>query len=831
MARAQHYFLGAGLGWLLGTGLQLQASTLQLRWAAAICLASLSMLLLLGWAAWRRRPLRWGDVCVVALSAGLAWSVTTWRADARLADRLNPALEGLDLRLTGTVRGLPRVDDDAIRFDFEPDVGVRSGPAGMTDVHRLPQRLRLGWYRAPGSSQYPMRVRAGEHWELNVRLKQVHGHANPAGFDYELMLFEQGIGATGSVRAARLLAPASGLTEGVSCLRDAVREAIAQQLGAGSAAGILAALSVGDQAAIERADWAVFRLTGVAHLVAISGMHVTLFAWLSALGIRAAWRRLGCAPLLWPAPAVARWGGVMAAVAYAVIAGWGVPAQRTVWMLFAAALVRSQARSWPWFMVLGVAGWVVIVLDPWALLQPGFWLSFVAVAVLMANGALEGLSKGPIRVESGSSSWPASSCRRALHWTLAALQTQLLITAALAPLSLLFFQQLSLVGLLANLVAIPVVTFLATPLALAGVFVPTLWTWGAWVLDLGLQGLRLMASWPWAAWQAPVAPAWCWVLALVGMGALALPWSRRLKGLGVLAMLPVFLHLPERPKPGEFELLAADVGQGNAVLLRTAAHDVLYDAGPHYGSGSDAGERVLVPLLQALGVRPLDVLVLSHRDSDHVGGAAAVLRTIGARRVQSSLESGHALRAQAPHQICEAGQTWQWDGVTFTFLHPERAVLDANVARDGPSNARSCVLQVRGRAGSVLLTGDIEALQELRLLASPDAASLRADVVMVPHHGSLTSSLPAFVSRVHSKWALVQAGYRNRFNHPAPSVVARYEAAGAAVVRTDVCGAWHWQSADGSTWCQRDRARRYWHAHIPVAGSSEAVSTPDSAWP
>lgn len=814
MSRGPHRILGAGLGWLAGTGWQLQAAVLQPRLAWVLGLAAL-----LGWAAWRGRALRWEAGMALVLAAALGWSVTTWRAAHRLADRLAPALEGVDLRLSGTVRGLPQVGEDATRFDFEPDAGQ--------PLPGLPSRLRLGWYR-PSSQRAPQPiVHAAQRWQLLVRLKQVHGHANPAGFDYELMLFEQGVGATGAVREGRLLAPPQGLDEIVSRLREAVREALFQRLGPGAAAGILAALSVGDQAAIDRADWAVFRLTGVAHLVAISGMHVTLFAWLSALVMGWLWRRLGAAPLHWPAPAAARWGGVLAATLYALIAGWGVPAQRTVWMLFTAAWLRSQSRRWPWPWVLGAAGWVVVLIDPWALLQPGFWLSFVAVAVLMAGGGMNSVAAA----DAHATPWPASRWQAGLRWTLAALRTQLLITAALAPLSLLFFQQLSLVGLLANLVAIPLVSFIVTPLALAGVVLPVLWSWGAWTLDLGMQGLNWLAGWPWAAWRAPVAPVWCWALALTGMGALALPWSWRLRGLGALAMLPVFFQEPASPPPGGFELLAADVGQGNAVLIRTAGHDVLYDAGPQYGPGSDAGERVLVPLLQAQGVQRLDLLVLSHRDSDHVGGAAAVLRGVGAQRVQSSLEPGHPLRALAPHQPCDAGQAWQWDGVHFEFLHPDADVLASNLARRGPPNARSCVLKVQGRTGSALLTGDIEALQELRLLAAPGQQSLQADVLMVPHHGSLTSSLPDFIDRVHPKWALVQAGYRNRFNHPAPTVVARYVDAGVALVRTDSCGAWHWRSADGISWCQRQREPRYWHAATALSRPETPASTPDFVWP
>lgn len=793
MSRGPARLLGAGLGWLAGTGWQLQAAAVAPAVVAGGWLAAALAALVLS----RRLRRSWLALCVVA--AVLGWSTTTWRAGQRLQDRLLPALEGETLTLEGGVRGMPQVTPEGVRFDFEPE----RPPPGV------PSRLRLGWWRAPAAAAPLPAIAPGERWRLVVRLRQVHGLFNPEGFDQELQWFEQGIGAGGSVSAGvRQQAPEG---EWVSRLRVAVREGIRAAVPDASAAGLLVALSIGDQGAIERSDWSVFRVTGVAHLVAISGMHVTMFAWLAAALVSRLWRCSGRAVLWCPARVAARWGGVAAATGYALLAGWGVPAQRTVWMLVAVALLRSGGRHWSWPLVLGAAGWLVVLIDPWALLQPGFWLSFIAVAVLMADGA-EGADEAGL------------ADRTRWRGVLRAVRTQVLVSLALAPLSLLFFQQVSIVGLAANLVAIPLVSFVITPLALGGVLWSGLWVVAALVARPAIDGLAVLSQWRWAAWQAPVGPAWWWCLALLGLAFSALPWPRPLRWLGVVAMLPVFLQVVQRPPPGEFTLLGADVGQGNAVLIRTATHDLLYDTGPQYGERGDAGERVLLPLLRAQGVERLDLLVLSHRDSDHTGGAASVLRGLGVARVLSSLETGHPLRRLAPHQPCAAGQRWHWDGVLFEVLHPEDPTAAVR------SNARSCVLKVSGRGGAALLTGDIEALQELRLVHRQGAA-LAAQVLLVPHHGSKTSSLPVFVHEVHPKWALVQAGYRNRFHHPAPSVVATYEEAAAELIRTDLCGAWHWSSADGSNWCARHVARRYWHAQPPGAPDESVPTTPDIVWP
>ena len=584
---------------------------------------------------------------------------------------------------------------------------------------------------------------------------------------------------------------------------------------------------------IERDDWALYRATGVAHLMSISGLHVTMFAWLAGLAIGQLWRTSGRAMLACPAPVAARWGGLVAAGVYTLFAGGGVPAQRTVFMLATATVLASLGLRWPWTLVWAAAAVVVSAIDPWALLQPGFWLSFVAVGLLLASGETHGAAPVP------GAGW----LRRSGQAMAGGLRTQAVATLGLAPLSLVFFQQLSLTGFAANLVAIPVVTLLVTPLALLGVLLPPLWQLAALVVQALHRVLGWLAAPDWALWTVPAAPPWAVACGLAG-GALALlplPW--RLRAFALPLVLPLFAPHVERPPPGAFELLAADVGQGNAVLLRTATHSLLYDAGPQYSRETDAGERVLLPLLRALGVQRLDMLMLSHRDTDHVGGANALLAGLPVAELRSSLEAGHPLLTRAATRgvaavPCHAGQRWQWDGVDFELLHPSAEQLANADARTKP-NTLSCVLAVRGRWGGAehraLLTGDLEREQEARLVAAHGDA-LASEVLLVPHHGSKTSSSPAFLDAVRPQVAMVQAGYRNRFGHPAEAVLARYRERDIAVRASPACGAWRWGS-DGTA-CWRSQARRYWqhpdvapeaavHNGLGLANPAEAVDDDD----
>jgi competence protein ComEC len=787
------------LAWAAGLALQLQQAQLPAPAANAALLGAGLLAAVLAWF-WRRRlPGLLLGLCAAAL---LAFASTNWRAQRQLDQQLAPALDGQDVLVTGVVAEMPRSVPEGQRFVLEVESASQRGRAVT-----LPPRLSLGWYREPfddaaltGAIE-PMR--AGQRWVLPLRVRAVHGTFNPHGFDLELWAFERELGGGGYVRAKGEAAPRKLVEDTgahpVERLRQQVRDAISTRVADADAAGVLAALAIGDQAAIARDGWDLFRVTGVAHLMSISGLHVTMFAWLAGGLVGALWRRHPRAPLWCPAPLAARWGGLLAATAYALLAGWGVPAQRTLGMIAVVALLRSGGLRWPLHCVLLAAGSVVLLGDPWAMLQPGFWLSFVAVALLVAAE--------PVRVTDGVA--PQGRGARLRATLQGALRTQAVATVGLAPLSLVFFQQLSLVGFVANLLAIPLVTLLITPLALLGMLLPPLWALAAGLVQ-GLSAfLQLLAAWPLAQWTAAAAPPWAICCGLLG-GALAvmpLPW--RLRVLALPLVLPLLWPPLQRPAEGQFELVAADVGQGTAVLLRTRSHLLLYDTGPQYSPEADAGGRVLLPLLRGRGEQRVDLLMLSHRDSDHVGGAATVLAGAQVVRISSSLADDHLLHAAAPpHGRCEAGQRWQWDGVQFAVLHPQAQAYGSGAK----SNAMSCVLHVQGQGRSVLLTGDIEAPQEAALLAR-DAAALRADVLLVPHHGSRTSSTAAFIAAVQPRVAVVQAAWRSRFGHPAPDVVARYLDSGVTVVRTDRCGAWA-LSATGFASCERQRRPRYWHHHL-----------------
>ncbi|MDB5885326.1 MAG: internalization-related competence protein ComEC/Rec2 [Polaromonas sp.] len=818
-------------GFITGVALQLQQPAL---WPAPgyAALAALALAWALAGAMLARRVKGRVSLCrsgiVFAMAALLGFSLTGGRALVFQASAFNPLLEGRDIAVTGTVLAMPQISEEAVRFRLAIDAARLDGRAVT-----LPPQIMLGWYAgfAPreikGASlqggeahdaalelqRKPQALRAGERWQMTVRLKAPHGNSNPFGFDYELWLWEQGIQATGYVRAGPGDAPPSMLSNHwrhpVERARQSVREAIYRQVDDRQLAGVLAALVVGDQNAIDRADWDVFRATGVAHLMSISGLHITMFAWAVSWLIGKLWRRSArvsprlCLGL--PANSAGALGGLALAALYALFSGWGVPAQRTIWMLATVVLLRQGGRQWPWPSTWLLAMGVVVLLDPWALMQAGFWLSFVAVGVLFATDSGTDEASRKLAAPKVPSTFLPWWLHRPLSSLLRSAREQWVVTLALTPLSLLLFNQVSLVGLLANALAIPWVTLLVTPLAMLGVVYAPLWSVAAWTVGRLTGLLQLLADWPLASLSVAAAPVWCAVAGVAGgaLVAMRLPWHWRLLGMPLL--LPVLLWQPAPVAPGQFELLGADIGQGNAVLVRTATHALLYDAGPRFSRESDAGHRVLVPLLRALGVR-IDVLVLSHRDSDHTGGAPAVLAMQPQARLLASIEDGHALQALRASTRCIAGQHWNWDGVDFEVLHPAAADYET----PSKSNAMSCVLRISNGVQTALLAGDIEAAQEARLVAA-EPARLKADFLLVPHHGSKTSSSPAFLDAVQPGLALAQAGYRNRFDHPVAVVAARYDERGIRLVRSPACGAAQWQSLQpGKIFCQRQAAPHYW---------------------
>ena len=856
------------LAWLAGMALQLQQSALGST-ARALGVALLSLALLgLCWALarspwWGRWSLAHGLAWVrplgMALALGsLSWALTEGHALWRHAP-LPAQLEGREVLATGVVASLPQRSALGWRFALDVEALHDLNGQALQDLPGAPQRLDVAWYdpseRAAGLALQALgpTPQAGERWRLALRLKAPHGAMNPGGFDAELWLWSQGVQAQAQVRQSRLAPPPQRLAQtgqyAIERWRQQVRALLWQQLGRDPVSapgpeaedampdrrGVVAALTLGEQGLIERQAWDLFRATGVAHLMSISGVHITMQAWLVGVLVSALWRawaRRGGPGVWWiPAVTLGQGAGWAVALLYALFSGWGIPAQRTVCMLGLALLLRAGRRQWPPLLLWLAVATGVLTLDPWAMLQAGFWLSFVAVAVLMGLGRSSPAADPPAparergstpRRHQGGAPWARlvhahervqDGARRAGRWLgralWALLREQLRVTLALAPLGLLFFGQLSVAGLLANLLAIPWVTLVVTPLCLAGLFWSPLWTVAEAALTPMIAGLSWLAAWPWAQLFWPV-PPWPWV-ALAMLAVLPWwwpsPWSLRWVLLPLC--LPIWGWQAPRPAPGSFELLALDVGQGTAVLLRTHTHSLMVDSGPRWGPDSDAGHRTVLPLLLRQG-EPLAGLLLSHSDQDHVGGAQALLQHWPGLPLWLSLPPEHPLWAQPGARPCARGQSWSWDGVRLTVLHPPPDWPHGQ----HPPNHASCVLLVEDAQGHrALLSADIEAAQEAALLRQGLGP---VDWLMVPHHGSRTSSSPAFVQALRPRVAVVQAGYLNRYGHPHPLVEQRYAHLGPpGWVSTVTCGAALWHSAQPTqVVCERARQRRYWHHDV-----------------
>ncbi|MGH8250418.1 MAG: DNA internalization-related competence protein ComEC/Rec2 [Steroidobacteraceae bacterium] len=680
---------------------------------------------------------------VVGCCAGLAW--TAIASQALLAVDWPCSRDGETIDLVGIVAG-PAIRREG-RTDFDLDPVTRE----------LPRRVRLAWYEA-AITPLP-----GQVWRLAARLRCRNGLANPGAADRELDLLRQRIGATGYIAAkghAELLADPPARRP-IQRLRARIAADIVAPLPAGASSAVLQGLAVGVRGNVPDTLWDAFAATGVAHLMAISGLHVTGCALVVLFLLRGFWRMPRMATL--PARVGIEILVVMTAVAgYALLAGASVPALRTLAMVGVVALQRLLRRSLPMHRSLALAALILVAIDPLALSSAGFWLSFVATAALIAI------------VEAGPG-W------RARIVTFA--RAQLAVTALLTPVLVAVFGRLSLISPLVNAAAIPAFTCLLLPVVLFGTVLDALlpgsaaeiWRGLAAALDRLWPLLVSMADWRLAAWAPAAQPGpVLFAAGLATLAALLAPVSG-LRLAAAAMLLATTCGDAARPPRDSWTLTVVDAGQGLAAVVETRGHVLVFDTGPRWRGGGPAARVSLLPYLRSRGIRRIDRLVVSHADMDHAGGVELLRRSFD---IGSTIGAVTGQDARAAHAMCRRGDGWRWDGVRFQVLHPP-------VGWQGNDNDRSCALLVRSHGGAALLLADPEGAAEQALLASP----LAADVVLLPHHGSKSSSSPELVAAAGARLGIASAGFGNRWGMPAAAVVARWRAGGTTILNTADAGA------------------------------------------
>ena len=704
------------------------------------------------------------------LVMGVWWAVIF--AMLRLADQLPEAQEGIDIAVSGYVADLPEQDERRTRFDF----------IVQSSAQKLPRLIRLNWY-------YPEQaIKAGQQWSFTVKLKRPHGSFNPGGFDYERWLFTEGVAATGYIRPSPkpvLLGMAFAWMH-IDIWRQRITDRLSVVASDCAHLSLIKALTIGDGSGISQHEWEVFRKTGTTHLVVISGSHIGLIAGLVYVLVLNIWARVGV--LAYSPQRVAAVAAMLTAVFYAGLAGFSVPTQRSVIMLTVVMLAISFQHNTRPFNTLAMALLLVMIIDPLAALSAGFWLSFLAVSLII---------------------YTVSNRLGSFGYLLEVIKINWATSVGLAPLLLFFFQQVSLISPLANFIAVPVISVLVVPVALIGVLlmftVPMIAHGLFFAVDNVLQGLwwllSALAELPLASINHAQPSTWALLFALPGILLMLAPRGMPARWLSAVMFLPLIFTAPKLPVLGAIKLTVLDVGQGLSVVVQTTHHSLVYDTGAKFSSESDMGQSAILPFLRQQGTEHLDSLIVSHGDNDHIGGANSLLHGMPTQQVLTS--AIQQLSAYAP-KACVAGQAWVWDDVSFTMLSPQQSFVS--------DNDNSCVIKIQSKQGSVLLVSDIEAAAESWLVETYGHA-LKSDILMAPHHGSKTSSSLSFLQAVQPKYILISAGYKNQFGHPHPFSLQRYQQIGALWWSTADKGALILSEKENNWGIQswRDENGKYWN--------------------
>lgn len=715
------------------------------------------------------------------LMLGFTWA---WFQAASYTLHIPPMeWESKDIQVIGEVVSVPEKLDYKTRFLFEI-TSLKS--AGIK--WSLPATVRLSWYHSKQS------IHPGQVWRLTLRVKRPNGFINPRGFDYEGWLFQQGIHAVGYVRQQA----DNQIVEkhfNLQMLRYKLLSKLQDELSDSAFKGLFQALALGIRTHISQADWQILQVTGTGHLIAISGLHIGLIAGLGFAFVSVLWRQIPAICQLLPAPKAAAIAACLLALAYAFLAGLAIPTQRAFVMITVVMISLLTDRFSKPSHVLGLALLAVLIIDTRAVLSAGFWLSFGAVIILVYG----------------------FSCRyRPLKGYRALGKAQYLITLGLLPLTILLFQQASLVAPVANLIAIPWVSFITVPLVLSGTALLYLYQpagkWILWLADLTFTPLfdflKFLADVQFVSWVQASPGPWVMGVSLVAVALLLSPRGVPVKPLGMVFLLSLVLIKPAALPRGAVRLTVLDVGQGLAVVVETRHHTLVYDSGPKFSDKFDTGHSVVLPYLVQQHRTRIDTLVVSHGDNDHRGGVESLMKKVDVNH----LYAGEPERlGNIPFQQCEAGQSWSWDEVRFRFIHPDTR---QQTFRD---NDLSCVLKIETDSGSILLTGDIHKRSEKHLVRTR-SEHLKADILIAPHHGSRSSSHEEFIRRVNPEYVIFTAGYRNRFKHPAKKVWQRYASTSARLFTSASHGAIQFnitaQSGIAEPITYRQTSARHWHRRI-----------------
>lgn len=659
---------------------------------------------------------------VALVIAALFALVTLGVALDQLARRWPLEESGARVMALVTVDSLVRQVGAGLEFDATLDIEAPASAARTL-------RARVLWREALQPAP-----RAGERWRLLLRLSPPRANTNPGGFDEEREFFRNRLQARAVVLPFTGNRQQSGAAAGVLALRQRVTDRIRAAVIDRDAAALFAGLAVGATGAVSREQWRVFSVTGTTHLVAISGMHVTLFCWIVVAVMRRVWGGLPMLVTRVDREAFAATLGIAAAFGYAVLAGFGIPTQRTVVMLALWWLLKLSGRVHAPFDVLALALIAVLLIDPLGPLSSGFWLSFVAMATLIATG------------ESNERGWRA--------WLSENLRTQWRVGVALLPLTIAWFQSVSLAGLVVNLLAIPVFSFVLVPVALLGsalsavsaTLAAPVWWFGERVHDVLWPALVAVAEHPLAALQLDM-PQWqLFMIAACGAVVILaerLPdrWVRGARLCGLVLLLAAILwpaRIHERPGEGEAMVTVLEAGDAAAFIVRTHRHTLLVDTGETFGGDGAAAERLVLPALRELGIEHLDALVLSATHAYRAAGAAVILSSIEVSRV---VAGGEWPGTRYPLDDCATRSRWRWEGVDFeTFAVPGGA----------------CILKLGFARGPTLLIAErLSAVEGAQLAASLGPQVLAATLLVAPRRGSPAGHDATFARAVNPQWLLL----------------------------------------------------------------------------